>query len=86
MNDEEFKAASEKSYQDFIALGRPSMRDRHTEFRFKAGFSAGAQYMEKAYDDLMDEVRMLRGLEDSYDPEDEVISQIFLKLNELCGT
>ena len=38
-----------------------------------------------ALEDLQDEIRTLRALEDSYDTQDEVIAQIFLKLNNLCG-
>lgn len=33
---------------------------------------------------LEEEIHLLRCLEDSYDSKDDVIAQVFLKLNELC--
>jgi len=37
-------------------------------------------------ENLQEEIQMLRCLEDSYDTEQEVMEQVFLKLNELCDT
>ncbi len=52
----------------------------------KSDIAAELGYRDKKYDDLMEEIRMLRCLEDSYDTQEKVIAEIFLKLNQLCGT
>jgi hypothetical protein len=43
-------------------------------------------FLEKRHEELMDEIRRLRSLEDSYDTETEVLSELLLGLNKLCGT
>lgn len=85
MNDDAFKKLSEDSYQYFVSLGRPPKRNRHEEFVYKAGFCRGAALYKEALDHLMEEIGVLRGLECSYDSEEEIMAEVFLKLNQLCG-
>jgi len=44
------------------------------------------QVLAKNYEDVMSEIHRLRSLEDSYDTEEEVLSELLLSLNKLCGT
>lgn len=37
-------------------------------------------------DEVMEEIHRLRSLEDSYDTEDQVLAELLLGLNKLCGT
>lgn len=41
--------------------------------------------LRKEADLVVDELHQLRSLEDSYDSEEEVLSEIFLSLNNLCN-
>lgn len=84
-NDQELKKASDAAYEEFVSLGRPPIKDKATEFRFKAGFNKGAQFVEDKLIKVMDEVHRLRSLEDSYDTEDAVLGELLHGLNKLCN-
>lgn len=43
-------------------------------------------FLEQRHEELMDEIHRLRSLEDSYKSEEEVLSELLLSLNKLCGT
>lgn len=51
----------------------------------KSAIAAELGWRDMELDNLWEEIRMLRCLEDSYDTQEEVIAEVFLKLNELCG-
>lgn len=41
--------------------------------------------LQQRHDEMEEEIRIMRGLEDSYDSEEDVLAEIFLRLNKLCG-
>lgn len=57
----------------------PAERDRDADFVIREALKR-----VKQLDELQHEIHCLRCLEDSYGTQDEVVSRIFLKLNDLC--